>query len=173
MHSGVRGGKSFRGWGPADVSGADEEDTHKRQPISNNLGPRLEVIEFAVEKTRTSQSLSRLTVEFNSMSMTSTKKRALVTGITGQDGSYLAELLLAEGCAVHGIRRRASTFNASRIDHLYAGPHSGRAIRQVIECETSRSQNEYLSNPRVRDAMYASGSCGWERLIAFRYAAHT
>jgi len=56
--------------------------------------------------------------------MTSPKKRALVTGITGQDGSYLAELLLAKGYEVHGIIRRASTFNTSRIDHLYADPHA-------------------------------------------------
>ena len=56
--------------------------------------------------------------------MTSTQKRALVTGITGQDGSYLAELLLSKGYEVHGIIRRASTFNTSRIDHLYADPHS-------------------------------------------------
>jgi GDPmannose 4,6-dehydratase len=50
-------------------------------------------------------------------------RRALVTGITGQDGSYLAELLLAKGYEVHGIIRRASTFNTQRIDHLYQDPH--------------------------------------------------
>src|SRR6516164_7687067 len=50
-------------------------------------------------------------------------KRALITGITGQDGSYLADLLLERGYEVHGIIRRASTFNTSRIDHLYADPH--------------------------------------------------
>lgn len=50
-------------------------------------------------------------------------KRALVTGITGQDGSYLAELLLLKGYEVHGLIRRASTFNTSRIDHLYVDPH--------------------------------------------------
>ena len=50
-------------------------------------------------------------------------KRALITGITGQDGSYLAELLLAKDYEVHGIIRRASTFNTSRIDHLYTDPH--------------------------------------------------
>ncbi|MGI9114833.1 MAG: GDP-mannose 4,6-dehydratase [Chthoniobacterales bacterium] len=49
--------------------------------------------------------------------------RALITGITGQDGSYLADLLLSKGYEVHGIIRRASTFNTSRIDHLYADPH--------------------------------------------------
>ena len=51
-------------------------------------------------------------------------KRALITGITGQDGSYLAELLLAKGYEVHGVIRRASTFNTARIDHLYTDPHS-------------------------------------------------
>ena len=50
-------------------------------------------------------------------------KKALITGITGQDGSYLAELLLDKGYEVHGIIRRSSTFNTSRIDHLYQDPH--------------------------------------------------
>ena len=50
-------------------------------------------------------------------------KRALITGVTGQDGSYLAELLLSKGYDVHGIIRRSSTFNTSRIDHLYKDPH--------------------------------------------------
>jgi GDPmannose 4,6-dehydratase len=50
-------------------------------------------------------------------------KRALITGITGQDGAYLAELLLAKGYEVHGIKRRASSFNTERIDHLYQDPH--------------------------------------------------
>ncbi len=51
--------------------------------------------------------------------------KALITGITGQDGSYLAELLLSKGYEVHGLIRRASTFNTSRIDHLYQDPHEG------------------------------------------------
>jgi GDPmannose 4,6-dehydratase len=51
------------------------------------------------------------------------EKKALITGITGQDGSYLAELLLAKGYRVHGIIRRASSFNTQRIDHLYRDPH--------------------------------------------------
>ncbi len=56
-------------------------------------------------------------------------KRALVTGITGQDGSYLAELLLSKGYEVHGIIRRASTFNTSRIDHIYQDPnHPGTKL---------------------------------------------
>ena len=54
-------------------------------------------------------------------------KRALITGITGQDGSYLAELLLSKGYEVHGIIRRASTFNTGRIDHIYVDPHDPHA----------------------------------------------
>ena len=50
-------------------------------------------------------------------------KRALVTGVTGQDGSYLAEILLERGYEVHGLIRRASTFNTGRIDHIYKDPH--------------------------------------------------
>jgi GDPmannose 4,6-dehydratase len=50
-------------------------------------------------------------------------KRALVTGVTGQDGSYLAEFLLARGYEVHGVKRRASSFNTARVDHLYQDPH--------------------------------------------------
>ncbi|MDA3833986.1 MAG: GDP-mannose 4,6-dehydratase, partial [Spirochaetales bacterium] len=51
-------------------------------------------------------------------------KKALITGITGQDGAYLAELLLKKGYEVHGIKRRSSMFNTARIDHLYQDPHS-------------------------------------------------
>jgi GDPmannose 4,6-dehydratase len=74
-------------------------------------------------------------------------KRALLTGITGQDGSYLTELLVAKGYEVHGIIRRASSFNTDRIDHLYADPHEpnrrvilhyadladGTVLRRVLE----------------------------------------
>src|SRR5262249_55094993 len=51
------------------------------------------------------------------------KKGAVITGITGQDGSYLAEFLLAKGYEVHGVKRRSSLFNTDRIDHLYHDPH--------------------------------------------------
>jgi GDPmannose 4,6-dehydratase len=57
------------------------------------------------------------------MSETEGPKRALITGITGQDGSYLAELLLEKGYEVHGIIRRSSSFNTARIDHLYRDRH--------------------------------------------------
>ena len=52
-------------------------------------------------------------------------KTALITGVTGQDGAYLSELLLAKGYVVHGVKRRASSFNTARIDHLYRDPHEG------------------------------------------------
>ncbi len=58
-------------------------------------------------------------------------KRALITGITGQDGAYLAELLLQKGYEVHGIKRRASSFNTDRIDHLYQDPHE-RDVRLTL-----------------------------------------
>jgi GDPmannose 4,6-dehydratase len=54
------------------------------------------------------------------------QKRALITGVTGQDGAYLAEFLLAKGYDVHGVKRRSSSFNTERIDHLYQDPHESR-----------------------------------------------
>ena len=50
-------------------------------------------------------------------------KKALITGVTGQDGSYLAEFLLEKGYEVHGVKRRSSLFNTQRVDHLYEDPH--------------------------------------------------
>ena len=62
----------------------------------------------------------------STLTSTSVPRRALITGITGQDGSYLAELLLSKGYGVHGLIRRASTFNTGRIDHIYTDPHIPR-----------------------------------------------
>lgn len=59
-------------------------------------------------------------------------KKALITGVTGQDGAYLAEFLLRKGYAVHGIRRRSSSFNSGRIDHLYQDPHENDSNRLVL-----------------------------------------
>ena len=64
--------------------------------------------------------------------MSSILKKALITGITGQDGSYLTEFLLAKGYEVHGIIRRASTFNTRRLDHLYRDPHNGQQTRLFL-----------------------------------------
>ncbi len=59
--------------------------------------------------------------------MTKKDKVALITGVTGQDGSYLSEFLLEKGYEVHGLKRRSSSFNTSRIDHLYQDPHESDA----------------------------------------------
>ncbi|MFN9801792.1 MAG: GDP-mannose 4,6-dehydratase, partial [Bacteroidota bacterium] len=59
------------------------------------------------------------------------KKRALITGITGQDGAYLAELLLSKGYEVHGVKRRSSLFNTDRIDHLYRDQHE-QGVNMVL-----------------------------------------
>ncbi len=71
-------------------------------------------------------------------------KRAMITGITGQDGSYLAELLLSKGYEVHGLIRRASTFNTNRIDHLYQDPHEA-GVRLFLHYG-DLSNSEQLTN---------------------------
>ena len=71
-------------------------------------------------------------------------KKALITGITGQDGSYLAEFLLSKGYEVHGIIRRASTFNTSRIDHIYIDPHKPGA--RLFLHYGDLSDSEQISN---------------------------
>jgi GDPmannose 4,6-dehydratase len=68
-------------------------------------------------------------------------KRALITGITGQDGSYLAELLLAKGYEVHGIKRRASSLNTQRIDHIYQDPHEPKPKLKLHYGDLSDSSN--------------------------------
>ena len=68
-------------------------------------------------------------------------KRALVTGITGQDGSYLAELLLEKGYEVHGIKRRASSLNTQRVDHIYEDPHTTNQRFQLHYGDLSDSSN--------------------------------
>ena len=71
-------------------------------------------------------------------------KKALITGITGQDGSYLAEFLLSKGYEVHGIIRRASTFNTARIDHIYVDPHEPHA--RLFLHYGDLSDSEQISN---------------------------
>jgi GDPmannose 4,6-dehydratase len=64
-------------------------------------------------------------------------KKALITGITGQDGAYLAEFLLKKGYEVHGVKRRASSFNTERIDHLYLDPHeTGYRLNEPYQADT-------------------------------------
>lgn len=72
-----------------------------------------------------------------------TTKRALITGITGQDGSYLAELLLGKGYEVYGIVRRGSTINTSRIDHIYEDPHKDGARLKLIYADLADSSSIY------------------------------
>src|SRR5687768_10806354 len=68
-------------------------------------------------------------------------KKALITGITGQDGSYLAELLLEKGSEVHGIKRRASLFNTQRVDHIYMDPHVENSRFRLHYGDLSDSSN--------------------------------
>ena len=70
-----------------------------------------------------------------------TPKTALITGITGQDGSYLAELLLEKGYLVHGIKRRASSFNTQRLDHIYQDPHTDNARLKLHYGDLSDTSN--------------------------------
>jgi GDPmannose 4,6-dehydratase len=68
-------------------------------------------------------------------------KKALITGVTGQDGSYLAELLIDKGYEVHGIKRRASSFNTQRLDHIYEDPHDSRAHLRLHYGDLTDSSN--------------------------------
>ena len=80
------------------------------------------------------------------MTRTNSRKRALVTGITGQDGSYLAELLLEKGYEVHGLMRRSSSFNTARIDHLYQDPHeeNRKLVLHYADLNDASSLNRVL-----------------------------
>jgi GDPmannose 4,6-dehydratase len=86
-------------------------------------------------------------------------KKALITGITGQDGSYLTELLLSKGYDVYGIIRRASTFNTERIDHIYQDPHaSGRRMKLVYgDLNDASSLNKILRDV-APDEIYNLGA---------------
>ena len=86
-------------------------------------------------------------------------KRALVTGITGQDGSYLAEFLLAKGYEVHGIKRRSSSLNTSRIDHIYQDPHTDdpRLILHYGDLTDSANLTRILAETRP-DEVYNLGA---------------
>lgn len=86
-------------------------------------------------------------------------KKALITGITGQDGSYLAELLLEKGYEVHGLIRRASTFNTSRIDHLYQDPHDKGVNLHLHYGDLSDSSNVSRLLMKIRpDEIYNLGA---------------
>ena len=88
-----------------------------------------------------------------------TVKKALITGITGQDGSYLAEFLLEKGYEVHGIKRRASSFNTSRIDHLYQDPHEkGRRLHLHYGDLTDTSNLTRIVEQVQPDELYNLGA---------------
>lgn len=88
-----------------------------------------------------------------------TMKKALITGITGQDGSYLAELLLEKGYEVHGIIRRSSTFNTSRVEHLYQDPHIKGTKLHLHYGDLSDSSNINRILEKVRpDEIYHLGA---------------
>jgi GDP-mannose 4,6-dehydratase len=88
-------------------------------------------------------------------------KTALITGVTGQDGAYLSELLLKKGYMVHGIKRRASLFNTDRVDHLYQDPHVDNQRFKLHDGDltdstntrrpswASRSSSRVMAKPRL------------------------
>ena len=91
--------------------------------------------------------------------MNNQKKKALITGITGQDGSYLAELLLSKGYEVHGMKRRASNFNTQRIDHLYQDPHANKKNFMLHYGDLTDSTNIFKLIQEIRpDEIYNLGA---------------
>jgi GDPmannose 4,6-dehydratase len=100
-------------------------------------------------------------------------KRALITGITGQDGSYLAELLLAKGYEVHGVIRRASSFNTHRVDHLYQDPHEKDVRLKLVygDLTDASSLNRILRDVKP-DEIYNLGAQSHVR-VSFDVPEHT
>jgi GDPmannose 4,6-dehydratase len=100
-------------------------------------------------------------------------KRALITGITGQDGSYLAELLLGKGYEVHGVVRRSSTFNTERIDHIYQDPHdAGRRLILHYGDLTDSSCLRHILTLAEPDEVYNLGAQSHVR-VSFDQAEYT
>lgn len=96
-------------------------------------------------------------------------KRALITGVTGQDGSYLAEFLLEKGYEVHGIKRRASSFNTQRVDHIYEDPHTDNARFKLHYGDLTDSSNLTRILSEVEpDEVYNLGAQSHERQIHCR-----
>src|SRR5437660_4168 len=88
--------------------------------ISTYLGPRV-IPAASIRCARLVKSSKQILAALTPCAIH--MKKALITGITGQDGAYLAELLIGKGYEVHGVKRRTSLFNTDRIDHLYQDPH--------------------------------------------------
>ena len=101
-------------------AGRDAAQAHGREPLAR---PRLGAVRRPRGRPAPHLSVVPGEPRLSMAAPTDMSKTALITGITGQDGAYLAELLLAQGYTVHGIKRRASLFNTDRVDHLYQDPH--------------------------------------------------
>ena len=100
------------------------------------------------------------------------KKTALITGVTGQDGSYLAEFLLEKGYEVHGIKRRASLFNTQRVDHIYADPHVEAARFKLHYGDLTDSSNlTRILNIMEDNLLIERRTEGREKLISLGLAA--
>ena len=100
-------------------------------------------------------------------------KKALITGITGQDGSFLAELLISKGYTVHGIVRRASTFNTDRLDHIYADPHeSGARLRLHYGDLSDSSSLRHIIEKIQPEEIYNLGAQSHVR-VSFDQAEYT
>lgn len=97
-------------------------------------------------------------------------KRALITGITGQDGSYLAELLLSKNYEVHGIIRRSSSFNTSRIDHLYRDRHEVSVSAEGRLCAGRELCVVAMAWTNFRNLTLTSRSLWW--LFLLRWVCH-
>ena len=83
-----------------------------------------------------------------------TAKIALITGVTGQDGAYLAEFLLHKGYTVHGIKRRSSSLNTGRVDHLYIDPHLDNAKFFMHYGDMSDATNKKPCNGSIKSKCY-------------------
>ena len=111
------------------------------------------------------------------MAVPDSKRRvALITGVTGQDGAYLAEYLLGLGYSVHGIKRRSSSFNTARIDHLYQDPHAGNVPFLLHYGDMTDSTNLIRLMQQVRptevykllgDPSKAHRQLGWRHATTF------
>src|SRR6266481_1532576 len=100
-------------------------------------------------------------------------KRALISGITGQDGAYLAELLLSKGYEVHGIKRRSSLFNTDRIDHLYQDPHEDKVKLKLHYGDLTDSVNVIRIIQEVQpDEIYNLGAMSHVR-VSFEMPEYT
>ena len=92
------------------------------------------------------------------------RKEALVTGVTGQDGAYLSELLLKKNYIVHGVKRLSSSFNTQRNDHLYVDAESGQVLVEIDERYFRPTEVDLLlGDPRKAHAML-----GWKHTTSFK-----